>query len=439
MQIHEITNSKSVNLDEGVMDTVGAGIGRTVSGAKNVASFVASPFKDVAQGYKTARTDQQTAAMADKAQRAWQQYSVSWAKSQGGTYTPPGKAPAAGTTAGSTPGAAQSSKAPAAAATVQDLFGTIQALDDTQLAAVAKILKQRVGPKATMNALKTTPVDEVSYQDIRSGVQRAASGVANVAKAAYGRAAPVVKQAATAGVQAVKAAPGAIARAAGGTAGSIAGMPGAASTAYRGAKARTAGPAMTPAELQRALVALSVPEAQELYSFVTQIQQARKAGLREGLSQGLDLNAYKEALRSFVQQNLLAGKQYSRLLNVQDIETLVTQLVDPANDTVAKQKELWQKLVLAAAVSRQRGAAAPGTSDTDGDSTKSAGPATGTEDAESLEPTVKTTLNKVAPEGTLNAIGSIVRQGFTQNNATVKSTGVPGVDALLMAMKFNVQ
>ena len=426
MQIHEITKKNTnLQLDEGVMDTVGAGIGRTVSGAKNVASFVTKPFKDVAQGYKTARLDQNTAAVADKFQRAWQQYSVSWAKSQDGTYTAPGKAPAVatGSAASATPGATQPTTAPAAAATAQDLFGTVQALDDTQLAAVAKILKQRVGPKATMNALKTTPVNEVSYQDIRSGVQRAATGVANVAKA---------------GVQAVKAAPGAIARAAGGTAGAIAGMPGAAGTAYRGAKARTAGPAMTPAELQRALTALSVPQAQELYSFVTQIQQARKAGLREGVNPPALLPSYEQALKAFVQKNMLAGMQYSRLQNVAQIDDLIKQMVEPANDTAAKQKELWQKLTLASTVAQQNpaGSGTPADPATDPDKTPGTG---GGETAEMLVPTLKQALAKAAPEVTLNAMGSLVRERFTYGDATVKSTGVPGVDALLMALKFNVQ
>ena len=289
--------------------------------------------------------------------------------------------------------------------------------------AVAKILKQRVGPKATMNALKTTPVNEVSYQDIRSGVQRAATGVANVAKA---------------GVQAVKAAPGAIARAAGGTAGAIAGMPGAAGTAYRGAKARTAGPAMTPAELQRALTALSVPQAQELYSFVTQIQQARKAGLREGVNPPALLPSYEQALKAFVQKNMLAGMQYSRLQNVAQIDDLIKQMVEPANDTAAKQKELWQKLTLASTVAQQNpaGSGTPADPATDPDKTPGTG---GGETAEMLVPTLKQALAKAAPEGTLNAMGSLVRERFTYGDATVKSTGVPGVDALLMALKFNVQ
>ena len=420
MQIHEITKKNTnLQLEEAVGDAVGAGIGRAVSGAKNVASFVTKPFKDIAQGYKTARLDQNTAAVADKFQRAWQQYSVSWAKSQDGTYTAPGKAPAAAT-GSATPGATQPTTAPAAAATAQDLFGTVQALDDTQLAAVAKILKQRVGPKATMNALKTTPVNEVSYQDIRSGVQRAATGVANVAKA---------------GVQAVKAAPGAIARAAGGTAGAIAGMPGAAGTAYRGAKARTAGPAMTPAELQRALTALSVPQAQELYSFVTQIQQARKAGLREGVNPPALLPSYEQALKAFVQKNMLAGMQYSRLQNVAQIDDLIKQMVEPANDTAAKQKELWQKLTLASTVAQQNPAGSGTPADQATDPNKTPGTGGGTEDAETLKQPVAQSLGKNLQAAA--AAGAEIRSKYTNNATSIGSTGVPAVDAMLMNMGFN--
>ena len=58
MQIHELTQKKKVELEEGIADTIGGAVGKTVSGVKNVGSAIASPFKDVAQGYSTARQDQ---------------------------------------------------------------------------------------------------------------------------------------------------------------------------------------------------------------------------------------------------------------------------------------------------------------------------------------------------------------------------------------------
>jgi len=101
MQIHEITiKNKNAQLNEGVGDAIGGAAGATVSGIKNVGSAIASPFKNIASGYQTGRADQKTAALADKFQRAWQQYAIQWAKSQGGQYTAPGAG-------GAAPGAGQ--------------------------------------------------------------------------------------------------------------------------------------------------------------------------------------------------------------------------------------------------------------------------------------------------------------------------------------------
>ena len=74
MQIHELTQKKKVELEEGVFDTIGGLAGDAVSGAKIVGGALASPFKDIAGGYKDARMDQKVSAMADKAYRAWKSY-----------------------------------------------------------------------------------------------------------------------------------------------------------------------------------------------------------------------------------------------------------------------------------------------------------------------------------------------------------------------------
>jgi hypothetical protein len=74
MQIHELTKKKKVDLEEGIADTLGGAVGKTVSGVKNVGSAIASPFKDIAGGYKDARMDQKVSAMADKAYRSWKSY-----------------------------------------------------------------------------------------------------------------------------------------------------------------------------------------------------------------------------------------------------------------------------------------------------------------------------------------------------------------------------
>ena len=58
MQIHELTQKKNTQLDEGIADTIGGAVGKTVSGVKKAGSALAAPFKDVAGGYKDARMDQ---------------------------------------------------------------------------------------------------------------------------------------------------------------------------------------------------------------------------------------------------------------------------------------------------------------------------------------------------------------------------------------------
>jgi hypothetical protein len=514
MQIHEITKQNTVELNEGVGSALGTAAGSVVSGLGKAVGAVASPFKDVAQSYKTARADSTVRLLADKLMRGWQQYMVQWAKSQGGTYTVPGsgtapranQTPTGQTPTGQTP-PGQTKTAPGQQKVdMEKLFNTVQALDDKQLKGIASILSQRVGPQATMNALKkpepTAPVtesqlDELSWKDIQRGATAVKTGAQNFTKGlartgdkiagaatavggaakelgyqAIGRPATAAYQAVKPGLaaagqlakqgiqqapalakavgkeyskaatkvgQAVKAAPGAVATAAGATAGAVAGMPARAQTAYRTGKQFASGPQMTTGELNMVVSRLTTKQAEKLLAFVNQIQTSRKAGLREGVSDNIAVDKYRDILKAFVQKNLFSGMQYSQIQNVGDIDQLVNDIVDPANDTMAKQKDLWNKLTLAASVAQRRPAPG-GTSDNQSAPTTDPNTKpTSTEDPELLVPTIKQALSQAAPQGTLNAIGSVVRQGFTQNNATIRSTGEPGVDALLMAMKFNVQ
>lgn len=453
MQIHEITiKNKNAQLDEGVGDAIGGAAGATVSGIKSVGSAIASPFKDIASGYQTGRADQRTSAVADKFQRAWQQYAIQWAKSQGGQYTAPGaggaaQQPAAGQAAGAQAGTAQ--KAKSGAVDQQALYSTIQSLDNKTLNAVAKILSQKVGPAATMNALKTpapgapmteAQLNELGWNDIKAGAQKFGAGV----KSAYQAAAPVVKKAAKAGVNAVKAAPGAVATAAGGTAGAIAGMPARAGTAYRASKATTSGPKMTMQELQLALTKLTTAQATKLFTFVQQLQQMRKAGIKEGISPDTLLPDYEQALKAFVQKNMLSGMQYSRLQNASQIDDLISKLVDPANDSASAQTDLWNKLTLAASVAQHTPAGSPAKQQAGQQSSAGTAPTTSQattdqDDPETLKQPIMQAISQITKEGTLKAIGQAVSRGFTNNNRSIRSTGEPAVDALLMSMGFNPQ
>lgn len=455
MQIHEITKSRAQPLEEDLASAAGAGVGRAVSGVKNVASFVASPFKDIGQGYKTARMDQKTAALADKMYRAWQQYSVQWAKSQGGSYTKPGTGGAAATqtsqpgavgTGGTAAKSAAGAVAPKTKTTktkAQDLFSTIQALDDRQLAGIVKVLNQRVGPAATMAALKKPePVapgqlNELGWQDVKNTASNIGTQIKQGVQMAPQLARQVgqgYKKAAQTGMKAVKAAPGAIATGAGATAGAIAGMPARAQTAYRTGKQYVSGPKMTMTELQTALQGLSTTEAQKLLTYVQQIQQMRKAGIKEGLNPPELVKGWEQALRAFVQKNMLAGMQYSRLQNVQQIDGLIKQIVDPANDSEGAQRDLWNKLTLASAIAQHNPAQAGG--ETPGKDSPTPTTATGSESAAELKDAMGPILTQLGQDKNVATVGQAVRKTFTNNSPDIKSTGVPAVDAMLMTMGF---
>ena len=480
MQIHELTQKKNSQLEEGVTDAIGTAAGKTVSGIKNVGSAIASPFKDVALGYRTGRADQKTSALADKFQRAWQQYATQWAKSQGGQFAigsaGAAQQPAAGQTSATQPSTAKKATQSPTGGPVdqQALYSTIQSLDNKTLNAVAKILSQKVGPEATMNALKAQPMsesqlNELGWNDIkagasagaqrlgqigsnfragaqqvgrdaRAGAQRLGTGV----KSAYQTAKPLVKQAAKAGVNAVKAAPGAVATAAGGTAGAIAGMPARAGTAYRASKATTSGPKMTMQELQSALIKLTRPQAQKLFAYVQQIQQMRKAGIKEGVTPSTLLPSYEQALKAFVQKNMLAGMQYSRLQNASQIDDLIKQLVDPANDSASAQKDLWNKLTLAASVAQHNPAGSPAGQQTSAQQTSAQQPSqqstaqqpAGGETADELQATIAQALQAYKQDKNASTIGQLVKKNFADNSSSIRSTGVPAVDAMLLNMGF---
>lgn len=451
MQIHEITHKTQIN--EAVGDVIGYTGGKAVSGIKNVGSAIMSPFKDIAQGYKSGRMDQQTAALADKMYRAWQNYSVQWAKSQGGKYTAPG-AGASATKTPATGSATKTSTAPVAKNyTAANLFSVMQALDDRQLGAIAKILSQRVGPEATMAALKRISrpaagqLDEVDWRGLGSSIKQTASAVGQQIKQGVQLAPQLAKQvgqgykkAAQAGMSAVKAAPGAVATGVGATVGSVAGMPARASTAYRTAKGSVSGPQMTMTELQTALYSLPPAEAKKLLDYVQQIQKMRKAGIKEGVDVAL-VPGWEQALRAFVQKNMLSGMQYSRLQNAQQIDTLIKQIVDPANDSETAQKSLWNQLTLAASVAQHAPAQAGGqpTAATSGSGASTASAVGGTEDAATLKDAMVPVFQQLGQDKNAATIGSAVRKTFTNNSPDINSTGVPAVDAMLMTMGFRPQ
>jgi hypothetical protein len=249
MQIHEVTRAK---LDEATAAGIGTAAGSAVSAVKNLGSRLASPFKDIKQGYRSGRQDQQIGMLADRLERAWQQYSTQWAKSQGGQYT-----------------------------------------------------------------------------------------------------------------------------------------------------------------------------------------------ARQGMMPVTLYPAWKQALTAFVQKNLLSGMQYSRLQNANQFDSLIDQLINSNSADPAAQKKIWNDLTLAASVAQHTPAAGAGQAAAPGQTTagQPAAPAqvaAAGQTAAQLQQTVAQAIGQIAPAGTLSSVGKIIRQGFTNNNASVRSTGEPAVDALLMSLGFTV-
>jgi hypothetical protein len=145
-------------------------------------------------------------------------------------------------------------------------------------------------------------------------------------------------------------------------------------------------------------------------------------------------STYINALKQFVQKNLLSGQPYSRLQNAADIDNIIKTMAKPEMADPAKQEPLWNKLVLAASVADvlpQSLGGAPKSSPTDDQST-------GKESPEELkEPVVQAERDDAGVDpATLAKVGAVLRQKFTGNKDDIGSTGDPAVDALLMAMGF---
>ena len=74
MQIHEITQRSTSQVDEGIGSAIGGALGKGIGAVKKAGTAVASPFKDVAAGYRSGKVDAKTGAIADKAYRSWSAY-----------------------------------------------------------------------------------------------------------------------------------------------------------------------------------------------------------------------------------------------------------------------------------------------------------------------------------------------------------------------------
>jgi len=301
MQIHELTKKKNTQVAEGLGD-VGGDIGQIggefINTAKNIGSAIASPFKDVAQGYKSARQDQKVSAMADKAFRVWQSYvaqveqsiakqpAPAIAPAKDDPKDPPDNPPTGGAAAAATKDAVAPGTTPPPAAGV------------TTPPAKPNYGAQ-TGAGANVTYKQPTGIPDPNAQQPTNAIGPKTPGVtttppATVASAAQGQ--PI-----TVGGQKLRP----------------------------GTKEYDAVSKATLKELQAPAAAVSPA----LTAF-----RDRSDG------------KYEQYLTAFVQKNLLAGMGFKGLVNQSEISNAIKAIAAPANADAAKQRPLWNDLVRACAL-----------------------------------------------------------------------------------------
>jgi hypothetical protein len=144
---------------------------------------------------------------------------------------------------------------------------------------------------------------------------------------------------------------------------------------------------------------------------------------------------YEQALKAFVQKNLLAGMPYSRLQNAREIDQLINTMSQPQYADPKAQAPLWQQLALAAAVAATvpQSAGGAGPEPTVGKSADA--DSTSTQSARELVDPVQQVMQKNQID--LSKAGRAMID-FNNNETAIRSTGNPGVDAMLLAMGFTI-
>jgi hypothetical protein len=145
---------------------------------------------------------------------------------------------------------------------------------------------------------------------------------------------------------------------------------------------------------------------------------------------------YEQALKGFVQQNLLAGMPYARLQNAQEIDQLINTMSRPENADPKVQAPLWQQLAQATAVAaiipQSAGGAGPEpTANKQSNDTEKQ-----TQSARELLEPVQQAMKQSQID--LSKPGQVLRSKFTNNETAIRSTGNPNVDAMLLAMGFTI-
>jgi hypothetical protein len=387
MQIHELTQKKQIELEEGILDTIGGAVGKTVSGVKNVGSAIASPFKDIAQGYSTARQDQKISVVADKAFRAWQKYVAQLEQSiavQPATTTAPVKDDPKDPPDNPPPGggaakvdATKDAAAPGAPTTPQSADATARGEQnkgfgfnrDTGVAFNSQAEKDALKAQAGSALVATTPPATIPAKP-NYGTQTGAG--ANVT---YNQPIGVPKVNTTQPANAIGP--------------------------------KTPGVTVTTPAKTVASTAPGQPitiGGQKLKPGTKEYDQIANAPLKElkqpaAVSPALAAfrdrtdGKYEAYLTAFVQKNLLSGLGFRGLVNQQEITNAIKAIASPANADPAKQRPLWNDLTRAAALAVPSAGALTGrdssvakTSGASGTTAPSKEPSAGEEPAATAEP-----------------------------------------------------
>ena len=321
MQIHELTRKKKTQIEEGLGD-VGGDIGQMggefINTARNIGGAIASPFKDVAQGYKSARQDQKVSAMADKAFRAWQNYVAQLEQSiakqpapvaaKTDPKDPPDNPPPSGGAVKAN--ATKDAAAPGAPATANATSG-------------ATVPPTTPAPGTTATPAPTTAPATTATAKPNYGAQTGA-GATVTYKQPAGVPNPMAK------------------------------------TPQPTSRNMVQPPATTPATVASAAQGQPITVGgQKLKPGTKEYDQIAKATLKElqaPVSPALQAfrdrtdGKYESYLTAFVQKNLLAGLGFKGLVNQQEITNAIKAIASPANADPSKQRPLWNDLVRAAAL-----------------------------------------------------------------------------------------
>lgn len=389
MQIHEVTTRKPPKLTEGVFDALKAAASR-------------EPGETFAQAKTRVKNDAGVAAVAKKAQAVWQGYERQLQKSIAQQPVT-----SANSAAEPNPSDNVASKKPAAGATS---FGQManSLTKDPETAntmANAPVSKTNVVTPGNPNASPETSAAGTTYDPAKSAADKQAKNQADQQLATQ-------QMKTTADANAAKSKEDDEIKAA-------------------------------------AATARAKPGFQQTAADKLALKTAANKGIKETQDKVNPLDAYKnrsdgryqQALKGFVQQNMLGGMPYARLQNAQEIDRLIKDMSQPQNATPEAQTPLWQQLALAAAVAAVIPQSSGGTgSNSGGTGPDKANPETDdvaqAQSARELVEPVQQAMLKSQID--LSKPGQVLRSAFNNNETAIRSTGNANVDAMLLAMGFTI-